>query len=313
MSLQVLSASPFTTVQDLGRTAYQRFGVPISGAMDWFAHRAANALVKNDPNCALIEIGLGEAEFLVHEACVAAVCGASVNLTVHDHSRATWTAIYLRKGWRFKVEVLASGSWAYVAISGGIHTPSWLGSRSTYPRANLGRALQPTDHLPFKLTPSFNLDHIGRTLPMEKRPAYQQNEVQVILGPQQDHFTPNSVETFLTTPYRLTPFSDRMGYRLEGVALQHRASADIISDGMVLGAIQVPVNGQPIVMMSDHATTGGYPKIATVITADIPLVAQHLSAQGELRFKEVSVEEAQEKYRALIRNINFGIVEVEET
>jgi biotin-dependent carboxylase-like uncharacterized protein len=311
MSLEILTTSPFTTMQDLGRFGYQRFGVPTSGAMDWFAQRTANELVLNDPHCATLEIGLTDLRFVTHEACVAAVCGASVKLTVNDHPRAAWTAIYLRKGWEIKIETLTAGSWAYLALSGGLRTPILLGSRSTYHRGNFGRSLQVGDQIQLGES-NFNLDRVGRTLPSEKHPRYDSEIIEVIMNPQAGLLTQESVQKFLTSPYRLTANSDRMGYRLEGAALQHRITADIISDGMVLGAIQVPANGQPIVMMSDHATAGGYPKIATVVSADIPVVAQKLSARSALRFKETTVENAQERYRMMMKNIKQVVDPVEE-
>jgi antagonist of KipI len=131
--------------------------------------------------------------------------------------------------------------------------------------------------------------------------------IEVILGPQDDHFSDEMIQTFLSSEYEITPTSDRMGYRLNGAPLTHRGSPDIISDGMALGAIQIPANGQPILMMSDHATTGGYPKIAAVVSADIPVVAQHLSVGAKLasplRFRQTTIEAAQERHRGMMKNL----------
>ncbi|MBI5348544.1 MAG: hypothetical protein HZB77_04385, partial [Chloroflexi bacterium] len=186
-----------------------------------------------------------------------------------------------------------------------------------------GRALQTGDVIPIGKS-SFNIERAGRYLPQDKRPRYDDKMIEVILGPQEDHFSAESIRTFLNSDYEITSTSDRMGYRLNGPALTHRGSPDIISDGMALGAIQIPANGQPILMMSDHATTGGYPKIAAVVSADISVVAQHLSVgaglaparvgqpQGlPLRFKQTTIESAQERYRVMMRNLK-QIVEPEE-
>ncbi|MBI5054266.1 MAG: KipI antagonist, partial [Chloroflexi bacterium] len=194
-----------------------------------------------------------------------------------------------------------------------------LGSRNTYLRGRFGgfagRALQAGDVIPIGKS-SFNIERAGRYLPQDKRPRYDDKMIEVILGPQEDHFSEETIQIFLSSEYEITSTSDRMGYRLNGPALTHRGSPDIISDGMVLGAIQIPANGQPILMMSDHATTGGYPKIAAVVSADISVVAQHLSVgaglaparvgqpQGlTLRLKQTTIESAQARYRAMMRNL----------
>ena len=344
MSLEVLDAGPLTTIQDLGRLGYQRFGVPTSGAMDAFALRAANELVGNKQSEAGIEIGLSDASFVANDPCMIAVTGAGFELRVNDRPMNLWTAIYVRKGWEVKIlktspkiseffknsEIL--GAWAYLGIDGGVTVKEVLGSRSTYLRGRFGgfegRALQAGDVIPIGKS-TLNIERAGRYLPQDKRPRYDENMIEVILGPQDDHFAQEMIQTFLTSDYDITPTSDRMGYRLNGTPLTHRGSPDIISDGMVLGAIQIPANGQPILMMSDHATTGGYPKIATVVSADIPVVAQRLfvGAHGDaplpngthgahsrapLRFVATTIEAAQERHRVMMRNLKTGIVQPDQ-
>lgn len=343
MSLEVLSAAPLITIQDLGRFGYQRFGVPASGAMDVFALRAANELVGNKQNDAGIEIGLSDASFVANDPCLIAVTGTGFELRVNGRPMNLWTAIYVRKGWEIKIQKpetrflthsasLGSakqesgfllGAWAYLGISGGVTVKEVLGSRSTYLRGRFGgfegRALQAGDVIPIG-TSSLDVKRAGRYLPQDKRPRYDEKMIEVILGPQDNHFSEETIQTFLTSDYDITPASDRMGYRLNGSTLTHRGSPDIISDGIVLGAIQIPANGQPILMMSDHATTGGYPKIATVVNADIPVVAQRLSVETlavetlhvtSLRFRQTTIEVAQERYRIMMRNLK-RIVEPEE-
>lgn len=343
MSLEVLNASPLTTIQDLGRFGYQRFGVPTSGAMDAFALRAANELVGNKQSEAGIEIGLSDVSFIANDPCLIAVTGAGFELRVNDRPMNLWTTIYVRKGWEIRIAKDPSGftrsaslrgtsqnpkgltgAWAYLGIGGGVTVKEVLGSRSTYLRGRFGglegRALQTGDAIPIRAS-SLDIERAGRHLPEDKRPRYDEKTIEVILGSQSDHFSDEAIQTFLSSDYEITPTSDRMGYRLNGSSLTHRGSPDIISDGMVLGAIQIPANGQPILMMSDHATTGGYPKIATVVSADVPVVAQRLSAgagpaparvgqpqdgqpQGlPLRFKQTTIEAAQERYRTMMRNL----------
>ena len=241
--------------------------------MDMFALRAANELVGNKQNEAGIEIGLSDASFVAHDPCVIAVTGAGFELRVNDRPMNLWTVIYVRKGWGIKIIKDPSGflnpkglmgAWAYLGIGGGVTVKEVLGSRSTYLRGRFGgfdgRALQAGDVIPIGKS-SFNIEHAGRYLPQDKRPRYDEKMIEVILGPQDDLFSEEMIQIFLSSDYEITPTSDRMGYRLNGSPLTHRGNPDIISDGMVLGAIQIPPNGQPILMMSDHATTGGYPKL----------------------------------------------------
>lgn len=153
----------------------------------------------------------------------------------------------------------------------------------------------------------------ARSLPEGVRINYSENPiVDVILGPQKDRFDEKSIETFLNETYKVSRSSDRMGYRLEGSALNHIGGADITSEGMLAGAVQVPADGQPIVLMADCATAGGYPKIASVIRADLPLLAQCAPGKDSVRFRETTVEAAQEKYRTLMWKMKDGIVESQE-
>lgn len=314
MSLELLEASPFTTTQDLGRFGYQRFGVPTSGAMDPFAFRAANELVGNNHNAAALEIGFTGMTATALEPCLLAVTGVGVDLIINNRQMNLWTAIYVRKGWEIEIAKGIGGCWAYLAIAGGIRTPNMLGSRSTYLRGNFGRALQAGDIIEIESSSQSAVELAGRYLSIEARPQYDEHPTLEVIMSQTDRFTEDGVKTFLSSEYKVSRNSDRMGYRLEGARIAHRASADIISDGMALGAIQIPANGQPILMMADHATAGGYPKIAAVVSADIPIAAQCLSVEGEaasLRFKETTVEAAQARYRTMMRNLKTGIVETE--
>jgi biotin-dependent carboxylase-like uncharacterized protein len=278
---------------------YERFGVPVSGAMDAFALRAANALVGNEANVAALEMALDGVALTATAGCVLAVT-APFECEVYVNGRAlpTWTALYVRA--RQTVEVTKGPGYAYLAVSGGIAVPRVLGSRSTYLRGGFGgiegRALQAGDGLP----PGPARDPFsfaGRALAEAHRLPYRpQPEIEVSLGPQHDHFGEATREVFLDAPFSLTNEADRMGFRLSGPVIAP-TRADLISEPMPLGAIQVPASGQPLVMMADRPTTGGYPKIATVIRADVPLLAQCAPGKA-VRFRAVSVETAQQKYRA---------------
>lgn len=302
--LRVERAGLLSTVQDLGRLGYQRFGVPVSGAMDAFALRAANVLVGNGPGAAGLEVGPDGITLTALADGVWAVTGAGgLLITVNDHPRPLWTALFVRARQTFEV-LQPAGGWAYLAVRGGIAAPVVMGSRATYRRGGFGgwhgRTLQTGDRLPTDPPPDARpyADLAGRTLTAAGRPAYSAAPVvDVVLGPQTERFRAPSVDTFLAGAYAVRVDSDRMGYRLEGPAVPPE-NADLISEGMPVGAIQVPANGGPIVMLADGPTTGGYPKIATVARADLPLVAQCQPGQGRLRFRAVTVAAAQAKYRA---------------
>lgn len=299
MTIRVLKPGIFTTVQDLGRYGYQQYGVPVAGAMDEFALRAGNLLVGNAESDAALEITLLGPKLELLEDAVLAITGADLDASVGGKPLPLWKSVALRKGSQISFGRPRSGARAYLAVAGGIDVPKVMGSRSTYVRGKFGgfhgRPLQAGDELPVgrssRPTP-------GRKLPAHLVPRYGAPEyggirgiVRVILGPQDDYFTSESLELFLSSIYRVSPVSDRMGYRLEGPKLKHRQGADIISDAIPPGAVQVPGHGAPIVMLADRQTTGGYAKIATVISADLPVLAQLRPGDG-VSFKSVSMAEA---------------------
>ncbi len=310
MSLLILEAGPLATVQDAGRLDQGRFGVPTSGPMDWFAFRAANGLVENPLNAAVIESGPGELVLKALDETVVAVAGAGGEIWVQERTRPLWMALRLRRGWVLKVD--GAGCWTYVAVAGGIAVPPVLGARATYVRGRLGglagRPLQSGDKLPIGPTHVLPERMTVREVNPETRPAYSPAPtLDVILGPQAERFTEAALSTFSTNAYQVSALSDRMGYRLEGAALEHLGGADIVSDGMVMGSMQVPAIGQPIVMLADGPTTGGYPKIATVATADLPLLAQCKPGEGVVRFRPATVVAAQLKYRTLSERLEASL------
>ena len=314
MSLEVIKANGFATIQDSGRVGWRKFGVPTSGAMDTFAFRAANLLAGNNPNRAAIEIGLGDITFRALRDCVVSVAGVGFGLSVYIWDFPLWSSYYVRGGWAIRLNKLNPGMWAYLAISGGVQTPPVLGSASTYLRGPFGgldgRQLQAGDVLRSG-TPSRPLNDLAaRTLPEEARPPYSDNPtLDVIMGPQENHFTEEIITTFLSSKYTVSRTSDRMGYRLEGTPLTHRGKTELISEGMTMGAIQVPASGQPIIMMADSPTTGGYPKIGTVASVDLPLLAQCVPGKSKIRFRKITVAKAQKKYRELMRGLEIIVEE----
>ena len=254
MSLEVMDISGLATIQDSGRQGWRRFGVPTSGPMDVFAFHAANVLAGNPSDFAVVEIGLGEITFRALQDCVIAVAGVGYRLSIYLWEFSLWSSFFVRGGWTIRFHKMDDGMWAYLAIAGGVQTQPALGSRSTYLRGTFGglegRPLQAGDRI---LTgkPLQALENLAaRTLPVEARPTYSHHPlIDVIMGPQTKYFTLQSIETFLSSEYSISLTSDRMGYRLEGPELTHRNNTELISEGIVFGAIQVPSNGQPIVMM----------------------------------------------------------------
>ena len=304
--LEAIDVSGLVTFQDSGRRGFASYGVPTSGPMDWFAHQAANSLVGNSVNAPIVEIGMGEAVFRAKRNCILAVTGTGYEVLNYVWTFPLWTSFFVRAGWVVHVKKKNSGNWAYLAAAGGFEVETVLNSRSTYLRGGLGESIHAGDILQTGKPSNELLKLAARNFPVEKYMAYSQSPViEVIPGPQNERFTEEGFLTFLNSEYTLSASFDRMGYRLDGSPIQHSAGADLISEGIMMGSIQVPANGQPIVMMADSPTTGGYSKIASVVKTSLPLLAQCEAGVSKIRFKEITVEEAQEKYRqtsAFFRN-----------
>lgn len=296
--LEVMDVSGLVTFQDSGRHGWGSFGVPTSGPMDWFAHHAANILVGNSADATVIEIGLGEVIFRAKRNCVLAVAGAGYEVLNYVWTFPLWTSFFVRSGWYVHVKKKSGGNWAYLAAAGGFEVDPILDSRSTYLRGGLGHAIHTGDLLQTGKPARELLKLAARDFPVEKYMPYSQSPaIEVIPGPQTERFTDEGYQTFLNSEYTLSMSFDRMGYRLEGNRISHSAGADLISEGMMMGSVQVPANGQPIVMMADAPITGGYPKIANVVKTSLPLLAQCEAGVSKIRFIQATVEEAQKKYR----------------
>jgi antagonist of KipI len=296
--VEIIEGGFFTTVQDLGRYGYQRYGVPVSGAMDLFAFRTANLLVGNPQSAAALEMTLVGPRIRFLADTVASITGADLQPQLDGRPLQGWRPFAAPEGAVLTFGNARDGLRAYLAVAGGIDVPVVLGSRSTFTRGGLGgfdgRALQHGDRLCSGETSGERVE--GRAFSPEDIPVYgHDHAVRVVLGPQDEAFTPEGISTFLSATYAVTPKSDRIGCRLEGPAVSHTASPDIVSDGNPFGAVQVAGDGLPMVLVADRGTTGGYTKLATVISVDLPRLAQALPGD-RVSFREVSLIEA---HRAL--------------
>jgi biotin-dependent carboxylase-like uncharacterized protein len=293
-AVEVLRRGLLTSVQDAGRSGHRRVGVSGGGALDPRALAAANRAVGNPPGAAALECTLTGPALAFRAPLVFAVAGADLGAVLErtdlgPRPVAPGAGALARPGDILRFTGRRSGCRAYVALQGGIDVPAVLGSRSTDLRSAFGglggRVLRPGDHLGVAAGGGAS----ARESP--PLPVATSVTVRVVLGPQADHFDAEAIDSFLAGPWRVGAASDRVGCRLEGEPLRHAGPGEIVSDGMVPGSIQVPPDGQPIVMMADGPTTGGYPKIATVVTADLPLVAQLVPGEGAVRFEGIPIEE----------------------
>ena len=290
---EVIQPGPLTAIQDIGRSGYQQFGVPTSGALDNYAYRISNLLVGNAEEAAALEITLFGCQLRALRETMIAITGADLAVTVNGAPAPVWESLSLKQGDVLSFPRLGSGCRAYLAVAGGIAIPKVMKSASTYTKAGIGgfggRPLQKGDILQANQGATFV--KVVR-VPSEYIPVYRnQVEIRVIPGPQDDLFTEEGISTFLNSDYTVSAQADRMGYRLEGPRIQHREGADIISDGIPLGAVQVPGDGLPIILLVDRQTTGGYTKIATTISVDIPRIAQ-AKPGDKINFKKVDEEQA---------------------
>jgi 5-oxoprolinase (ATP-hydrolysing) subunit C len=303
IKLGISAIGPASSVQDGGRFGAQRYGLQPSGAMDRVGLAAANCLVGNAPFVPGIEIGPYGAAFTAREGAVrVALSGAPRNADISGRAVAWDTSVTIPDGDTLKLGLARGGSFSYLAIEGGIAGEPMFGSLAVNARAGLGspypRPLQSGDELQVAAASGAAERRIDL-------PAAVAGPIRVLMGPQDDEFGGDDIRLFLDSEWKTSATSDRMGYRLEGPVIRHLHGHNIVSDGTVNGSIQVPGNGQPIVLMSDRGTSGGYPKIATVITADFGRFAQ-IPAGTAFRFKAVSMAEAQaaaRKFAELLRTL----------
>ncbi|MBI9046585.1 MAG: biotin-dependent carboxyltransferase [Anaerolineaceae bacterium] len=304
MSFIIQTPGLLTSIQDRGRFKHQRFGVPVSGPMDAAAFKAANQLVGNPDTCAGLEFLLQGPSFTVYQDCLIALTGRGFSLQVDHQPMPPWTSILVRFGQEVQITKTNSGNWGYLGVSGGFQVEKLMGSYATYLRGKIGgmdgKPLSQGDELQIGTQPGSFLEIAGCCIAERFQPAYQDEVIlDVIIGPQEDYFTDEGSHTFYSESFQISHTSDRMGFRLDGPVIEHRTGADIISEGMIFGSIQVPASGQPIIMMAEHPTTGGYCKIATVASYVLPLLAQSPIGSGKIRFNAISVQEAQKKKKQI--------------
>ncbi len=301
-ALKVVRAGLFDTVQDLGRIGFMALGMPTAGAMDRVALALANALVGNPAGTAGLEIGVMGPDLLIEADSTRVALVGPLSAALIDEPDALPKPLesdrtyLLKRGQVLRVGMVEGSSTAYLAVAGGLALPPFMGSLSTYARAGIGgfkgRKLAVGDALPLKLDQAPPGDEHRLGAPFD----YGSGPIRVVWGPQDDYFSARGRKTFVESDYRVSKEADRMGIRFEGPTIEHSKGADIISDGIGPGAIQVPGAGLPIVLLGDRQTVGGYSKIATVASVDLPRLGRLLPGQT-VRFMAVTVEEAEKLRR----------------
>lgn len=303
MALKIINPGLFTTVQDLGRYGYESYGFTPAGVMDYESYYLANALLGNDYNCGVLELTLYGITFEVLHSTSMSSAGAEMELTINEEPFDTGTAVDLVKGDIVKFGGVKKGARTYIAFSGGLDLPKELGSYSTHTRSKMGgykgRVLKAGDIL---LVKGKTVEH---NFPIITKILTEDTEIRFIPGQQNDRFDSVNKRIFTESEYTLTKDSDRMGCRLEGPAVESADDDDILSEPTQFGSIQVPKNGQPIVLLADRQTAGGYKKIGTVAKVDLTKIAQKKPGE-KITFTEVSVDEASQLYKDSLKALTDG-------
>lgn len=319
MTVKVLRPGLLTSIQDLGRYGYQKYGVIVSGGMDSYSLRLANVLVGNEENEGVLEISLAGPSLKLEKATLFTITGGDLSPTFNGEPVPLGRPVYLRQDGILQFGACKSGCRCYLSIAGGFAVPHVMGSKSTYLRAGIGgyqgRALREGDeltlNLPGKQASKF-IEYLVKQPAAEGRCFtttgwYVGREhipapggavsIRIMAGSQFEQFSETSKQRFLQEEYQVTPQADRMGYRLSGPALQLTEQLEMISEAVVLGAVQVPPDGNPIILLADRQTAGGYPKIGQVAAVDIATVAQ-IKPGRKIRFVKVSIKETEQLYLA---------------
>lgn len=303
-TIRIIKPGIYTSVQDLGRFGYQQFGMPVTGAMDTYSLRLANGLVRNKNNEACLEATYTGPDFEVLSDIEFAVTGGNCTVSINDSKVPINCNHQAKTGDIIKIGTITNGCRIYISFSGGIDVPLVMNSKSTYSRAVIGgyqgRALKSGDEIILNKTKS---NFRFKSIPPELLLNFNsEHNIRIIGGSEVDYFSFDGIKTFLTSTYTVSSQSDRMGYRLDGPLIKHKKAADIISSGIANGAIQVPGDGKPIIMLADRQTVGGYTKIANVISADLPLIGQ-LKPGDSINFTQVHLEEAHKILHTRERNL----------
>jgi antagonist of KipI len=293
-AFEVIRPGILTTIQDLGRPGFMKYGIPASGAADRFSCQVANWLLGNESAAAVLEVTLGGLEMVACNAFWIAVTGGDLSPVVNGEGVPMWQAVFLRKGDRLALRRRRMGFRSYIAIPGGFSAPLFLGSRSVWLQGLMGEKISSGKVL--ETDDNSRKGTCAKSLSPEMIPRFSDQPCRIMLGPQEDRFTTEGIGAFLGSEYRIQPQSDRMGYRLEGPKVEHRSGADILSEPIARGAIQIPGDGLPILILWDGQVSGGYTKIGHVISADWDWLAQRMPGE-KLRFKAIALEEAHRAYR----------------
>ncbi|MDR2006742.1 MAG: biotin-dependent carboxyltransferase family protein [Acidaminococcales bacterium] len=303
--LKVLNPGFFATIQDLGRTGFLAFGVPQAGALDDYACRAANLLAGNDENAPLLELTMFGGEYEFCADTLIALAGADMAAELDGAPLGNWSSRRVKKGQKLALSFAGSGCRAYLAVAGGFKIAKTMGSCSTHTRSGIGgmegRPLRKGDLLPMAESAGGQ----EKNLPGELKPTAVPPLLRVLPGPQADAFSGDVFAVLESEEYLIEADSDRMGYRLRGPSLKHKAGADIISDALISGGVQAPGSGQPIIMLNDCQTTGGYTKLCFVVSPDLPLLAQ-CRPGDRIKFRAVTEEEsllALEEYKGRLARL----------
>ena len=311
MKIRIDFAGPLTTVQDGGRLGFMSVGFSAGGAMDSYSMRLANILVGNEEGEGVLEMTFMGICCEFDSDSVIALTGADMSPLVNGEPIPRNEAVSVHAGDRLEMKMVVSGMRCYLAVAGGFDLEKAMGSLSTNLKCKIGgfmgRKLMAGDEIPLKRSARLK----GKRRAEVCEDYSEKITVRVILGPQDDYFTEKGKKTFFSSEYRVSDKSDRMGIRLSGNAVENKDGVDIVSDAIAMGSVQIPASGEPIIMMADRQTTGGYAKIATVITADLPLLAQ-ARPNDKLFFREVSysqalkaLKEREKSIKRIKRKLNF--------
>ena len=312
MKIKVLKGGPLSSIQDMGRNGYQKYGVLVSGAMDSFSLRLGNILVGNVPGEAALEITMMGPTLALPQGLIFALTGADCAATIDGKPVPRFRPIYVKRACQMRMGFARQGSRGYIAVAGGYDVPIVMGSKSTYLRAKMGgykgRPLTEGDELAvgksttkiaaFQKAMEQNTDSKAFATVAWAAPSsfiFDTANIRITQGLQYDWFTQDSIQTFLTSGYVITMQADRMGYRIKGPTLSYKEKKELVSEPVTFGAIQVPADGNPIILMVDRQTAGGYAKIGQVVCADLPRLAQY-KPEMAIHFKMVTLAEAEKLY-----------------
>jgi len=293
--LEVIQPGPLTTIQDGGRIGYQRYGVSVTGAMDVQSFQLANLLVGNAIEEAVLELTFSGAKFIFHKHTRIAVTGGDTLLLLNGEPVKCGRPLEVEPGSELHFSKMISGCRAYLALEGGIDVPLLMNSKSTFIRAAIGgfngRMLKKGDRIPYTEQKTEKLVSSDWHVTTDR--WWNKSRIRLLKGPESSFYSEHQLEEFVSTTYSVTPQSDRMGYRLQGAPLYARDTREMISEPVAFGTIQMPSNGQPIVLMADRQTTGGYPRIGQVIRADLCILAQKKPGDS-IEFEWVGLEKARD-------------------